>query len=1319
MEGTTQSVNTQIINNKTIDYLPIADINVLGLQIPALIDSGASISLLENSIFNEIKHSQEIKPADSNVIVKSISGDALSISGACIIPIQIGNKQIQHKFYIVQSNLATQYKMIIGYDLLKAHHFTICFETDKLISGNSVLRIRDANSTIQSPQTPVQYAKLKRKLILLPHEMQEATLKINLPLKNGDHVLFKPKANNSNIEFSQTVCTVNAKREISVNISNLSDTTIPFNKDTRLGVVSPFLEKRDMKKIQKLRREELTESDFKLDHLDRTKRDELLKLLFEFADIFSKRLYTIGRTQAITPNLQIDKSNLPSTRPYPVPHSLQNELKRQLQELEAADLIEPSDSHISSPLLMVKKKNLTGDPAQQRYRLVTDLRTVNKHLKYPRYNLPIINHLLEKLRGSNYFCSLDLSSSFWQIPLKPEDREITSFNTIFGSYHYKVLPQGLNAASETFSQLSDKILAPISELNISNYIDDFCIGSDNFEHMLFKLRKLFERFREFGLTLNPDKCSFLLKEVDFLGHKLNSEGIRPIDENIKKIINFPIPNTARKIRRFCGLIGYYRRFISHFSKITAPLTNLTRKRQKFKWTPEAQESFDILKQKLSEPPILIHPDFNKQFILSTDSSDVALGGMLGQEDHLGIIHPIAYFSKKLDNAQLRYTIMEKELLAVVEAIKSFKYYLYGRHFMIRCDNEAVTKLTNLESKCNRVTRWFAFLSDYNYTFDLVKSEDNQFADILSRDFYINNIQIHLPTLDEIKESQRTDSNLAEIINKIENDPDARLSNNYYMRDGLLMHTAHLLRSGKQKPIQQIVIPNKYKSHILTAKHLPHFGFLKTYNAIRELYFWENLYSDTKNFVASCKQCMAFKSPNKFPPVPIQRHHIPSRPMEYLSCDFIGRIPTTNKGNRFILTIFDHFTKYIKLYATPNQTANVAAEKLLDFISAFGVPEFLLSDRGSAFTADMFTILCKRFGVNKLKTTALHPSSNGGSERLNVGIKKSLSIFAQETDQWDEYVDYYAMLYNSSYHTAIQDRPAFLHLGYDPLLPTDILNEPSTTTAPTYADYVAKKTYQLQYTFDRIKHLLVKNAETQEKYQHQRAKPRNFYEGQLVYVYSPDSDRNSNLPKKRSYIGPMRIVKIHTPVNVSIIDPINTKAKEQRVHVERLIPYTERKQELDYLTQLVRENHATCPTSYQPDILKKPPAVFDDMTDADILQTLVLYPQQTGTELSNSPPLQATGDESLCPIPPDIHTTSPASSDTEIYELEAQSSPEPQSTEEIQPSHSYFLRSSVNNDTHQPNAAQRLLDWSLALTETKEESTPAPIKFLQKLSDALN
>ena len=450
------------------------------------------------------------------------------------------------------------------------------------------------------------------------------------------------------------------------------------------------------------------------------------------------------------------------------------------------------------------------------------------------------------------------------------------------------------------------------------------------------------------------------------------------------------------------------------------------------------------------------------------------------------------------------------------------------------------------------------------------------------------------------------------------------------------------------------------------------------------------------------QCIAFKTPNRFPAVPTQRNFIPTRPMELVSCDHIGKLQGTDKGNYYILSFLDHFTKYMKLYAVSNQTAESTAEKFLDFVSIFGLPEKLLTDRGTAFTSDLFKILCKRLGVSKLFTTPLHPATNGQSEVINKGIKKSLSIFAQNTPNWDNYVNYYAMIYNSSIHSATKEKPSFLHFGYDQLLPSDITHNSQTTTKCSYPDYIGRKTAEMQYVYKQVHEHLVQAADKQETYQHKKAKERNFHIGQLVYLFSPDADRNLPIIKKRNYSGPFSILTKHNNVDFTVIDALDPRKKAFKVHANRLISFPARKPHLNIFkpyTETKDTNNDFCYQKPQTDNLQN---VYEELDDNDLYYSQTIFngikpgPSLTiDTSLGQEGTHTNSGDNST----PFSHVTEPTQihddENTIIYTPPRISPQTSVSTDELD-SQTSFNRSPYN--LRSKNVADRFFDWILKMTE---------------------
>jgi len=298
--------------------------------------------------------------------------------------------------------------------------------------------------------------------------------------------------------------------------------------------------------------------------------------------------------------------------------------------------------------------------------------------------------------------------------------------------------------------LMNTILAGIQGIRCLLYLDDIVIyGASLIEHNR-RLIEVLQRIRKNNLKLQPDNCEFLRKEVVYLGH-ITENRIMPDPEKIKAVKNFPTPLKIKDIQSFIGLAGYYRKFIENFSKIVKPLTTLTKKGVKFEWTSEQQNAFDILKKKLITAPVLKYPDFNSEFILTTDASDFAIGAILSQ-GIVGQDRPIAYASRILSKAEQNYNTTEKELLAIVWAVKHFRPYLYGTKFKIVTDHKPLIWLFNITDPGSRLIRWRLKLEEYDYKILHKAGKSNTNADALSRQI---TREIHILN-EEGKEKEETD-----------------------------------------------------------------------------------------------------------------------------------------------------------------------------------------------------------------------------------------------------------------------------------------------------------------------------------------------------------------------------------------------------------------------------------------------------------------------------------------------------------------------------------------------------------------------------------
>ena len=318
-----------------------------------------------------------------------------------------------------------------------------------------------------------------------------------------------------------------------------------------------------------------------------------------------------------------------------------------------------------------------------------DYRRLNALTKKDSYPLPRINDSLRVLGGSKYFSAMDLASGYWQVELSPEDREKCALISSEGLFEPTRMPQGLCNAPATFQRAMDGILGDLKMSCVLVYLDDITVFSRTFQEHLSHLRLVFDCLRTAGLKLKPSKCSFFKTEMEFLGHHVSQSGIAPLPGKVDAIRHMTQPTSLRDIQVFLGMVGYYRQFIPHFSELAEPLVRLLIKEVPFVWDEEQDSAFNALREALASSPVLVHPDFDKPFVLFTDASNVAVGAILAQLDENKVDHPIAYFSKTLSKAERNYSVTERECLAVLLAIKQFRPFLYGTHFTIVTDHSSL------------------------------------------------------------------------------------------------------------------------------------------------------------------------------------------------------------------------------------------------------------------------------------------------------------------------------------------------------------------------------------------------------------------------------------------------------------------------------------------------------------------------------------------------------------------------------------------------------------------------------------------------------
>ena len=461
-------------------------------------------------------------------------------------------------------------------------------------------------------------------------------------------------------------------------------------------------------------------------HLNELQKSALQKLLIEVQDVFSKNNYDIGRTDRI--EYVIDTSD--ATPVKQAPQWLNPEAAAAadeiVDELLVHKLIEPSDSPWASPIVMVKRKD-------GRFRMCIDYREVNKRtINQTAWPLPRIDDTLENLSGAQWFCTNDLTSGYWQVPLGESSRWPSAFCTSRGLFQWKVLPFGFGGGPGKFMELMDDTVGDQRYTSCMVFLDDCLVFGKTVDETLANYREFCSRMRKAKLKLKPSKCALFQKSVSFLGHTVSVDGIGTDPEKVAAVKDWPRPKSRKHVRSFLGLVGYYRKFIPSCSTIAKPLTELTSPNVEFVWTKECESAFNALKQCLTEAPILGYPrEDGGQYILDTDASDYGIGAILSQVQE-GREVVLAYASRTLSPAECNYCVTRKELLAIVHHARVFKSYLLGRNVLVRTDHSSLKYLHRFKQPEGQLARWIDFLQAYTFTIEHRPGRQHSNADALSR-----------------------------------------------------------------------------------------------------------------------------------------------------------------------------------------------------------------------------------------------------------------------------------------------------------------------------------------------------------------------------------------------------------------------------------------------------------------------------------------------------------------------------------------------------------------------------------------------------------
>jgi len=594
-----------------------------------------------------------------------------------------------------------------------------------------------------------------------------------------------------------------------------------------------------------------------------------------------------------------------------------------------------------------------------------------------------------------------------------------------------VLPFGLKNAPAVFCRMMNMLLANLPP--IKWFMDDIVIHSTSVESHLKQLRRLFNRLREVNIKLNAEKCTWLENKIKLLGHVVSNGKIEMDNEKLSVIRNRLKPSNVKQVQQFLGLCNYYRRFIKDFANISKPLYSLLSKDVPFVWSDSCEEAFLKLKDALTSYPVLRSPVKERIFTIYTDASGYALGAVLTQVDDNGNEYVCEYASRLLTKSEINYSITNKECLAVIFGITSFRYHVEGKIFRVVTDHIALSWLRTVKNPSGQLARWSLFLQAFDFEIVYRKGTSHENADALSRPVLVNAIEVVKDSHEELSSKgldvyeddylknylvfkRHMDGASKKQVKRVET-----LAKSFYWENNQFWY----VKEENDEP-KLVPRPEERSDIILRAHLLGHFGIGSTINRIRERYYWKNLDKDVESLVKQCLQC---KRNNKQKIV----HHKGIAIRVYKIGDRIGIdivfCVENDQGYIGMVVITEYVTKNAFAKAIKSKSAAEVARVLWEYFCLFGPANFLQSDQGTEFLNEVIKHLLKLAGTEHRVTSPYNPRTNGLTERFNQTLCDALRKHAETCpNDWHLWIDFILLSYRSRVNSITGFTPFELTFG---------------------------------------------------------------------------------------------------------------------------------------------------------------------------------------------------------------------------------------------------------------------------------------------------
>jgi hypothetical protein len=690
---------------------------------------------------------------------------------------------------------------------------------------------------------------------------------------------------------------------------------------------------------------------------------------------------------------------------------------------------------------------------------------------------------------------------------------------------------------------------------VTAYFDDILIASSSIEEHVEQLEQTLKQLHEAGIRLKKSKAKIAYDSVKYLGFIISHNTYQPDPAKIDAILHLPRPSNLKALRRFMGMCGFYQQFIRDYAQLLQPLLNLTKKDAPWIWTDVHESTFNKLKIAISDLPSLTIFNPELQLELSTDASTTHVAAVLHQLDEHGRRNLIACASRTLTSPESRYFTQELECLAVIFGLQKFRPYLLGRKFTLATDHQALLSVLTKKSPSSRITRWSLAMQEYDFTIVHVPGRLNFVSDTLSRPDHtpatlmsIQQSPANMPLLKLWIQEQLNDTFCQDTTHLI-NASNVNRFNDFYIDDVsklLLLHTP-----GSQP---RLVVPNSLIDSVFTDVHedptAAHQGIRKTLSRVAAAFFWPGWRNDIIQRIRTCKSCQQRKDP------PAKAHPkatlVSSQPNELVAMDIMGPLVTTSDNNQFLLIMQDHFTKFVVAVPIKNCTSEIIADVFLKhWVAYFQAPIHLITDNAQYFSSSLMFDLYGLLKIHKIFTSPYHPQSDF-VERVNRTFNAMISHYlSTNQDDWDLFVPFLTLAFNSTFNFATGYSPFYLRFGYHPKTLVDTLASiPSMRSNTGGGGMKDAMHFALSAAYNQliIKH---KNRHSVQEAINQTMKYHEYKVGDQVMLYVSEAIPGLKMKHVRRWTGPFKIIDNHGQLSF-IVQSLDGQNR-YRAHREHLKP----------------------------------------------------------------------------------------------------------------------------------------------------------------------